>query len=316
MGHDFIGERIGSYLLLAPIAVGQFAAVYQAKDTRSGHLFALKLLDLAGVRQTQHSKRIAQELNLALSLRHAHILPILDHGKAGTYRYFVMELMRHGTLQQFLARHRVGGTPLPVPLVLALGIQLCDALHYAHTHHVIHRDVKPSNILLNNDEALYVRLGDFGMALLVQPFEQRTRTGKTVGALEYLAPEQAQGLDIDGRADDYAVASILYELLSLRPPFAGSSALAIEVAKLKEPPIPLQQLNPLVPPAVGKVIEKALQRLPDHRYFSSEVFATALGSCLAQIDAQVAHLYQQGANIWNLPSIALPTIIKERRKGS
>ncbi len=290
--------------LLSLLSVNTLLSIVHKTPAR-GNSLRLKCSNLASPLGTQHAMRFAQEVDIAISLCHPHILPVSDHGEDRTFRYFVMELMEHGTLNHLLHRRLASGIPFSVPFVLALGIQLCDALHYAHCCNVIHRDVKPANILLGNDDALDLQLGDFGIALFLQRLERLTGTGRTVGTPEYMSPEQFQGREIDGRTDDYAIASVLYELLSLRPPFIGNSTIAIGIAKLRLQPVPLNRLNPLVPPIVVKVIHQALQRFPYQRYHSSEVFAKAMASCLEQVDEKIAHVYKEGATIWNLPMLVL-----------
>lgn len=280
MRHDYIGQQIGPYLILEILAHGVYTTVYRARDMRYGAMVALKVLNLASPQGADHARRFAQEMGIAVTLRHEHIVPVIDHGEAGVYRYFVMELMRNGTLKKFLDLRREENFPIPVKMALVVGIQLCEALHFAHQHSVIHRDVKPANIFLGNENALHLKLGDFGIALLLERLERLTGTGKTVGTPEYMAPEQIQGGPIDGRADEYAIASVLYEMLSLRPPYSGPSAMSIAYTKLQEPPIPLQQLNNNVPAEVAEVIHQALNPYPDDRFFSTEVFARALANCM------------------------------------
>ena len=203
------GERIlGSYRLVEQIGKGGMGEVYRAQHLRLGREAAVKILPVNLASEADFLKRFEREAASAASLDHPNILPVWDYGEQGGVPYLVMPYIRSGTLKE-----RLGRGPLSRQDILRYLSQMADALDYAHEKGIIHRDVKPANMLLDERGRLY--LSDFGIAKALEGAEGLTRTGVGVGTPEYIAPEQAQGR-ADSRSDLYALGIILYELLAGR----------------------------------------------------------------------------------------------------
>jgi len=269
-----LGER---YRIDRELGRGGMATVYLAEDTKHGRLVALKVLhpQLAAAVGPQRFRR---EIAIAAQLQHPHILPLLDSGEApGGPLWFTMPYVEGESLRDRLAREH----QLPLGDALRITREIAAALDYAHRRGVIHRDVKPENILLATDgQAL---LTDFGVArdLLTAASltgERRlTDTGVSLGTLEYMSPEQTAGTrDIDARTDVYALGCVLYEMLAGEPPFTGATPQALVARRLVEHPLPLQAVRDRIPDAVEQAVEIALARSPADRYQSIADFAAAL----------------------------------------
>jgi formylglycine-generating enzyme required for sulfatase activity len=216
--------------------------------------------------------RFKQEMELAASLQHPHILPVLGAGAQEGLLYYLMPYVAGESLRGRLSREG----PLPVPEAVRFLVEITDALAFAHGKGVIHRDIKPENILLEGKHAV---LADFGIAralLEAQNEERLTVSGMSVGTPGYMAPEQLVGDSVDARADLYSVAIVGYEILSGAPPFSGPSAQAILAAHLTTPPLPLHEICSEVPESVSAVIARALSKEPSDRFATAEELAEAL----------------------------------------
>src|SRR5688572_27430903 len=261
------------YAIERELGHGGMATVYLARDPRHRRQVAIKVLhpELSAVLGPE---RFLREIELTASLQHPHILPLFDSGNANGLLYYVMPYIEGETLRDRLERESV----LPVDDAVHLAREVADALAYAHAHGVIHRDVKPENILLHGGHAL---VADFGVALAVQQAggERMTHTGLSLGTPQYMAPEQATGeRGVDGRADIYALATVLYEMLAGEPPFTGHSAQAIVARVLTEEPRPLTPRRRSVPPHVDAAVRTALEKLPADRFPDVATFAAALAA--------------------------------------
>lgn len=259
MSSPLIGQRLRKYEIQAEIGRGGMGVVYRGFDTMLQRLVAVKVLPPTFSFDQEFVERFQREAVLAANLHHPHIVTIHDVGEQAGYHYIVMELLEGETLEHRL-RHYGAMAP---PQVGQLLQQLASALDYAHGRGVVHRDVKPSNIMLDPDGQ--VKLMDFG---LVRAGEgtQLTRSGVVLGTPEYMAPEQALGETVDGRADIYALGVVLYRMLTGHVPFARSTPYAVTYAHIHEPPPPLRTLRPDLPAAVEAVVFKALAKQPAERY--------------------------------------------------
>jgi serine/threonine-protein kinase len=268
------------YIIEHEVGRGGMATVYLAHDVKHGRRVAVKVLhaELAAVLGPE---RFLQEIRVLATLQHPHILGLLDSGvfadEAGELRgrpFYVMPYLEGESLRQRLAREG----PLPVADAVKIAGEVAGALDYAHRHGVIHRDVKPENIMLHDGQAL---VADFGIALAVRTAggARLTQTGVTLGTPQYMSPEQAMGeRAVDARSDIYALGAVLHEMLAGGPPFSGASAQAIVAKALSERPPPLRTLRDTVPEHVERAVRTALARLPADRHATAAAFAAALSA--------------------------------------
>jgi serine/threonine-protein kinase len=261
------------YTLERELGRGGMATVFLARDVRHRRAVAVKVLkpELSAVLGPE---RFLREIELTASLQHPHILPLFDSGAEGGLLYYVMPYVDGETLRERLTRER----QLPVEDAVRLAREVASALSYAHGRGVIHRDVKPENVLLQGGHAL---VADFGIALAVQQAggARMTQTGMSLGTPQYMPPEQATGeKGIDARADVYALGAVLYEMLAGEPPFTGLSAQAIVAKMLTEETTPLTLRRRSVPAHVDAAVRTALEKLPADRFESAAAFASALAT--------------------------------------
>jgi len=265
------------YRIEEEIGRGGTATVYAAEDPKHGRRVALKVLhpDLAaGV----GAERFLQEIRIAAGLSHPHILPLHDSGVCDGLFYYVMPLVDGGSLRERLARERQLGLADAVRIVC----DVAEALDSAHRHGVVHRDIKPENILFQEGHA---EVSDFGIARALQrPAESRTDPGLVIGTPEYICPEAYEGAELDGRADQYALGCVLYEMLAGQPPFTGATPQAVALRHMADTVPPLTTVRPDVPGGIARAIERAMEKSPAARYPSTLAFADALREVLAGTD--------------------------------
>jgi len=270
------------YVLEAEIGRGGMATVYRALDRKHDRPVAVKILSpdlspLLGV------DRFAREIRLASSLQHPHIVPLYDSGDDHGALYYVMPLVEGETLRERLDRE----THLPLPDAVRIALDVLEALSHAHAHGVIHRDIKPENILLTADKAVVT---DFGIAKAIGMAggERVTSSGLAVGTPFYMSPEQASAqAAVDGRADLYAVACVLYEMAGGEPPFTGPTPHAVLARQLLESPRSLRIMRPTVPMAFEQTVARGLAKVPADRFQTAATFADALRSSLTLPDIPV-----------------------------
>jgi hypothetical protein len=290
-GDDFLerpaAERVGMLSLAArltnalaerygvecEIGRGGMATVFVARDLRHDRRVAIKVLreDLAAV---VGAERFLAEIRVTASLLHPHILPLFDSGSADGLLWYAMPFVEGETLRSYLAR----AGPLPVAEAVRLAREVADALDHAHLRGIVHRDVKPENVLLQDGHAL---VADFGIALALDQAggERLTRTGLALGTPQYMAPEQAAGERVvDARLDVYALGAMLYEMLVGEPPFGAATRQAIVRRMMNELPTPLATRRPDVAPFVDAAVRKALAKRPDDRFPSAAAFAAVLAA--------------------------------------
>ncbi len=259
------------YRVEREIGVGGMATVYLALDVRHERRVAVKVLrpELAAV---MGAERFLAEIRVTAHLQHPHILPLHDSGEANGFLYYVMPFVEGESLRDRLTRE----TQLAIDDALRLTREVVDALSYAHGLGVIHRDIKPENLLLSGGHAL---VADFGIAKAVTEAGggRLTETGISLGTPQYMSPEQASGdRDVDGRADQYSMACVLYEMLAGEPPFTGPNAQAIIAKVLTQPAPTVRRARELVHPAIDAALRKALARLPADRFPNADAFLDAL----------------------------------------
>ena len=270
-----IGQRIGPYVLQGLLGSGGMGAVYRAQDLRLGRAVAIKVIDVSKGNGPRFAARFQREARVLANLDHRNILPLWDVGQVGHLLFLVTPVVEGGSLRDL--RLRMGGS-VPPKQAIGLAIQVADALQHAHERGIIHRDVKPGNLLLHPDGR--VMLADFGIARTVSDRPDVSAAELAIGTPHYIAPEQALGDQVDGRADIYSLGAVLYELLSGRPPYTGESTTRVLVQILDGPPPPLLQINPALSPAVQTVVMHALASQPDERYPTAGAFAADLRKLL------------------------------------
>nr|MBA3530963.1 serine/threonine protein kinase [Ardenticatenales bacterium] len=267
---ELIGRRLGQYEVQALIASGGMAELYRGFDVNLERQVALKVLSEEATAQPDVAERFRREARLLASLRHPHIVQIYDFGEQDGYFYIVQELLPGPTLAQRLSEMTTGAG-LPREEILAIAGQLASALDAAHAASIIHRDVKPSNILWNSAGRLV--LTDFGIAKNSSADAVLTRTGQVLGTPAYVSPEQARGEPLAPASDLYAMGVVLYEVLAGKPPFSGSNPMEVVLQHLEKAPPPLPVT---VPAAVTAVVARALAKEPSARFGSAAALAQAL----------------------------------------
>jgi Tol biopolymer transport system component len=263
----------GRYRIERHLGEGGMASVYLCEDLRHKRKVALKLLkpELAAV---LGADRFVQEITTTASLQHPHILPLFDSGTADGFLFYVMPLVEGETLREKLNRE----TQLGVEEAVRIAREVLDALEYAHQHGIVHRDVKPENILLHGGHAM---VADFGIALAVSAAAggRMTETGLSLGTPHYMSPEQATAeKEITARSDVYSLGSVLYEMLTGQPPHVGGSAQQIIMRIITDSARPVSEIRKSVPQNVVAAVAKSLEKLPADRFESAKTFSDALAN--------------------------------------
>ena len=266
------GVQIAGYRIEQVLGHGGMAVVYRAEDTRLGRKVALKLLTAPLTDSQQFRQRFIRESRLAASLDHPNIVPIYEAGEADDQLFIAMRYVVGGDLKVLLAKHPGG---LPLPLTLRLFTQLADALDAAHERGLVHRDVKPGNMLITSGReqpghhADHIYLTDFGLTKRTSSLsEGLTGTGHFLGTVDYVSPEQIQGKPVEAGTDVYAMGCVLYECLIGQLPFHRDDDAAVLWAHLVAMPPPVSGLRPDLPPEVNAVTARAMAKMPQDRYAS------------------------------------------------
>ena len=276
-------HEVGRYRILERLGRGGMATVFKAHDPGIGRDVALKFLHASLCEDPECRVRFLREARAAGGLSHPNIVTVHDVGEIEGRPYMAMEFL-HGDV---LADVMKPGQALPVREVLAMGIQLANALGYAHAHGIVHRDIQPGNIIrLQGSDT--IKVTDFGIAHMDAPGagEQRTRVGDVLGTPQYMSPEQTRGDRLDGRSDLFTVGIVLYQMLAGQRPFQGDSMVALAMKIANEEPTPLEKLRPDVPPALRRIVERCLAKAPERRWQSGRELAEALGRVQAALDEE------------------------------
>jgi hypothetical protein len=268
----------GRYELVELIGRGGMSSVWKAHDRLLDRTIAIKLLHEQFTLDEEYVERFRREARSVAQLSHPNIVTVIDRGEDEGRQYIVFEYVDGENLKQLIER----SGPLPVRDALLLTLQMARALGFAHERGLIHRDVKPQNVLLSEDGQ--PKMTDFGIARSVD-VEGVTITGTVLGTSEYIAPEQARGQRVDALTDVYSLGVLLYELLAGRVPFQGESFVAIALRHVNEPAPSVLELRPDCPPRVGLAVERAMAKRPEQRFGSMRELCAELEACLYELDS-------------------------------
>ena len=289
-------EFVGRYELRERIGEGAMAEVWRAHDPSIDRVLAIKLLKQEFRSNPAYSARFLREAKAAGALAHPSIVTIYDVGEADGYSYIAMELLEGSPLDQVLASEG----PISDERVLAIAGQLAGALSYAHLSGVIHRDIKPSNIMVGRDGRT-IKILDFGIARVVDAEgvglgreQDRTQIGQVLGTPRYMSPEQALGHVVDGRSDLFSVGAVLYEMITGRPAFTGSSPATLALQITQQNPAPITSLSPSCPGGLRFIVDKLLAKRPARRFGDGAELARAVQREAKAYDAVQAEEAAQG----------------------
>src|SRR6478752_7437635 len=301
-----VGEVLSDrYELEELVGTGGMSSVYRAHDRLLDRKVALKVLHEQYADDEDYVERFRREARAVAALSHPNIVTVIDRGEHGGRQFIVFEYVAGENLKQLIARRG----PAPVTTALELGIQMARALSFAHQQGLVHRDVKPQNVLLNGEGE--AKVTDFGIARSLDVQHGMTQTGTVLGTSDYIAPEQAQGQRVDEQTDVYSLGVVLYELLTNEVPFPGENFVAVAMRHINEEPPSIRDKRPDVPPRVDEAIRHAMAKDPQARFQTMGDFCAELETCLAEVEgtqvtAAVAapprrvHARRRGPSPWPL----------------
>jgi serine/threonine-protein kinase len=267
----------GRYELLELVGRGGMSSVWRSQDRLLDRTVAIKVLHEQFTQDDEYVERFRREARSVAQLSHPNIVTVIDRGEEDGQQYIVFEYVEGENLKQLIE----GSGPLPVRDALLLALQMARALGFAHDRGLIHRDVKPQNVLLSEDGQ--AKMTDFGIARSVD-VEGVTITGTVLGTSEYIAPEQARGQRVDALTDVYSLGVVLYELLTGDVPFHGENFVAVALRHVNEPAPSVLERRPDCPPRVGMAIERAMSKRPEERFQSMYELVNELEACLSELD--------------------------------
>ncbi|MCR4887459.1 MAG: Stk1 family PASTA domain-containing Ser/Thr kinase [Clostridiales bacterium] len=265
------------YELVEFVGKGGMALVYRAVDRRTGHSVAVKVLRPEFSKDAEFLNRFDREAVAASKMSHHNIVNLLDVGQEGDMRYLVMEYVSGRTLKEVIQQNG----RLPADLSAQIAIRILSALQHAHKNGIIHRDIKPQNILVDSEG--HVKVSDFGIAR-VTGADTITTDDSVMGSVYYFSPEQANGKNVTFSSDLYSVGVVLYEMLTGQPPFDGETPVAVAMQHINGKARPIGEIRPDVPPAIVRVVEKAMEKKPEMRYQSALEMAQDLQRALQEPD--------------------------------
>lgn len=286
----------GRYELLQGIGSGGMSVVYKARLNNVNKMVAVKTLNIQVQAKDNVRERFHREIDLLLKLEHPHIVAVQDclYGP-NSQPYLVMDLLRGVTLEQELAK----SGPMPSDRVRKIMIQVCAAVKYAHQHAVVHRDLKPGNIMLLENEVDFVKVLDFGLALIGENTRKITQSGEFWGSPPYASPEQVKGDNTDHRSDIYSLGCVMYELLCGKDPFFGAGLYELLSKHVNEQPAPLAVTNPqvTVPAEMERIVFKCMEKKPEKRFQTVAELQSALEHLSSGANAILAASdHSQGVN--------------------
>jgi eukaryotic-like serine/threonine-protein kinase len=283
---DVIADR---YELEELCGSGGMSSVFRAHDRQLDRRVAIKILHERYLEDPEYVERFRREARAVARLSHPNIVTVIDRGEDDGRQYIVFEHVDGENLKELVQR----SGRLPVRGAVELALAVADGLAFAHTHGLVHRDVKPQNVLLSREGD--VKVTDFGIARSLDVEHGVTQTGTVLGTGEYLAPEQASGKPVSPATDVYSLGVVLWELLVGDVPFSGENFVAVALRHVNDPPPPLRKLRPDVPPRLAAAVERALAKDPALRFPSMAALAAELRACLAELDGAAPPLEDDAA---------------------
>jgi serine/threonine protein kinase len=298
MQDDILGDR---YQLLESIGRGGMATIYRGRDLRMDRVVAIKVLREMYSNDPKFVMRFQREAKAASSLQHPNIVQVFDYGQTNGNYYIVMEMVEGTDLRRYLKPRGM----LDVEKTIIIAHDVALGLGAAHRRGIVHRDVKPQNILIGRSGA--IKLTDFGIASVYKDInaERLTTTGMTLGTVQYYAPEQAQGEIVSPAADVYALGIVMYEMLTGRTPFDGDTPVAVAMQHIQDEPTPPGRFNPNIPPALEEVILRCLEKIPEMRYRDGSQLARAL-EALGDAEFDETIPYTPGSGPKPVPGSQIP----------
>jgi len=306
-----IGELLaGRYELQDVAGSGGMSSVYRARDTVLERTVAIKILHEQYSDDPEYVERFRREARALAQLNHPNIVTVIDRGEFEGRQFIVFEHVEGENLKELVDREG----QLPVDRALALVHQVARGLAFAHDHGVIHRDVKPHNVLIDEDGV--AKVTDFGIARSLDPADGLTETGTLLGTSEYIAPEQASGARVDERSDQYSLAVVLYELLTGEPPYTGDNFMAVAMKHIQQPVPRVRDVRPDVAPRIDAIVARAMAKRPDDRFPSTEAMMAALEAAQAGRDSAPVPVAQadDGATESIPVPGPLPAVERSRRR--
>ena len=274
-----VGELIaGRYELEELVGAGGMSSVYRAHDRLLERDVAMKVLHEHYTADGEYVERFRREARAVAQLSHPNIVTVIDRGEQDGRQYIVFEYVDGENLKALVDREG----PLPEGYAIELALQVARALGFAHGQGLVHRDVKPQNVLL--DDGGGAKVTDFGIARSVGVPAGLTQTGTVMGTSDYIAPEQARGSRVDAQSDVYSLGAVLYELLTGEVPFRGDNFVAVAMRHINEPPPSVRERRPELSPCVDAVVRRAMAKEPGDRFDSMDELCTELSGCLAELD--------------------------------
>jgi serine/threonine-protein kinase len=272
---EVIAER---YELEELVGTGGMSSVYRARDRLLERYVALKVLHPHYAEDEEYVERFRREARSVAQLSHPHIVTVIDRGEDGGQQFIVFEYVDGENLKQLVER----AGPLPIRRAVQLALEIADALAFAHEHGLVHRDVKPQNVLLTPDGD--AKVTDFGIARSLDVEHGLTQTGTVLGTSNYLSPEQASGKATTASTDVYSLGVVVYELLTAEVPFPGDNFVAVAMKHINEPAPDLLEKRPDVPLRLAAAVDRAMEKDPERRFATMDEFAAELRRCLAELD--------------------------------
>jgi tRNA A-37 threonylcarbamoyl transferase component Bud32 len=292
-----VGQTLeGRYELEERVGEGGMSAVYRARDTVLDRQVAIKVLHEHFSRDAEYVERFRREARAIAKLTHPNIVTVIDRGEVAGRQFIVFEHVPGETLKYLVAREG----PLSTDRALALAHQIGRALAFAHEVGIVHRDVKPQNVLIDQDGS--AKVTDFGIARTLDIEDSLTESGTVLGTSDYIAPEQASSEPVDERSDQYSLGVVLYELLTGELPFPGSNPMAVAMRHLRDPVPRVRAKRPEVPPRVDAIVARAMAKRPRDRFPSMEAMTAALEAALAAERKSPVGVPEEDTGVLPLPA--------------